>query len=157
MDVDASGSARDKQAEMTERSSLKEEERKEEVERKSVRESVPDIWGCDEISTTPVYKAAINSTIIIVTFAAFIGFAYFVWVGIQAFGKGLASLDWDAFRDALEDLKRRVRLSDNKKGLRDDQNAYRLDGHPNDVPYMDEERIQRDGAPQPRGHCPRSG
>ena len=68
-------------------------------------------------SLAPVYRTIANSTIIIATFAACIGFAYFVWVGIQTVSDGLASLNWEAFRDAIEDLKEVDTVLDDYEGV----------------------------------------
>ena len=86
-------------------------------------------WHCEDCSRNPVHRTAANATITLLTFAAFVGFAYLIWIGIQAFGKGLASLDWDAFREALEYLKRWIRYPTSTEEPRDDQNDRREDGH----------------------------
>ena len=123
---------------MSERSSLRNERDSErpdspapetEGETDPCKDCVWGPWNCEDCSSTPVHRAAANSTITLITFAALIGFAYLIWIGIQAFGKGLASLDWDAFREALEDLKRWIRYPTSIEESRDDQNNSGKNGH----------------------------
>ena len=126
---------------MSERSSLKDRENERDSERPDspapetegetdpCKDCVWGPWNCEDCSSTPVHRAAANSTIILITFAALIGFAYLIWIGIQAFGKGLASLDWDAFREALEYLKRWIRYTTSLEESRDDQNDRGENGH----------------------------
>ena len=126
---------------MSERSSLKDRENERDSERPDspapetegetdpCKDCVWGPWNCEDCSSTPVHRAAANSTITLITFAALIGFAYLIWIGIQAFGKGLASLDWDAFREALEYLKRWIRYTTSLEESRDDQNDRGENGH----------------------------
>ena len=127
---------------MSERSSLKDRENERDSERPDspapetegetdpCEDCVWGPWNCEDCSSTPVHRAAANSTITLITFAALIGFAYLIWIGIQAFGKGLASLDWDAFREALEYLKRWIRYPTSlEEESRDDQNNSGENGH----------------------------
>ena len=126
---------------MSERSSLKDRENERDSERPDspapetegetdpCKDCVWGPWNCEDCSSTPVHRAAANSTITLITFAALIGFAYLIWIGIQAFGKGLASLDWDAFREALEYLKRWIRYPTSLEESRDDQNDRGENGH----------------------------
>ena len=127
---------------MSERSSLKDRENERDSERPDspapetegetdpCEDCVWGPWNCEDCSSTPIHRAAANSTITLITFAALIGFAYLIWIGIQAFGKGLASLDWDAFREALEDLKRWIRYPTSlEEESRDDQNNSGENGH----------------------------
>ena len=126
---------------MSERSSLKDKENERDPERpdspapETEGETDPcedcagEPWHCEDCSRNPVHRTAANSTITLLTFAALIGFAYLIWIGIQAFGKGLASLDWDAFREALEDLKRWIRYPTSLEESRDDQNDRGENGH----------------------------
>ena len=73
---------------------------------KETKNPKTDIWECSEIRETPIIKTIANSTLLITTLAACIGFAYLLWVALQRVSEGLASLNWDAFRDAIENLKR---------------------------------------------------
>ena len=99
---------------MTERARLNAEK-----ERKKPR---TDLWECYELKETSVTKTITNSTLLIATFGAFIGFAYLLWVGLQKVGEGLASLDWDAFRDAIENLKAWLHYPATAKQGSNDQN-----------------------------------
>ena len=133
---------------MSERSSLKDRENERDPERpdspapETEGETDPcedcawGPWHCEDCSSTPVHRAAANSTITLITFAALIGFAYLIWIGIQAFGKGLASLDWDAFREALEYLKRWIRYPTSTEESRDDQNDRGENGRQKDNPHQ---------------------
>lgn len=76
---------------------------------KETKNPKTDIWECREIGTTSITKTIANSTLLIATLAACIGFAYLLWVGLQRVSEGLANLNWDAFRDAIEDLRRWLR------------------------------------------------
>ena len=126
---------------MSERSSLKDRENERDSERpdspapETEGETDPcedcagEPWHCEDCSSTPIHRVAANSTITIITFAALLGFAYLVYLGIQAFGEGLASLDWDAFREALEYLKRWIRYPTSLEESRDDQNNSGENGH----------------------------
>ena len=135
---------RRKEREMSERSSLKDKENERpdspapdtEEETDPCEDCAGGPWNFEDCSRSPVHRTAANSTITILTFAAFIGFAYLVWIGIQALGKGLASLDWDAFREALEDLKRWIRYPTSLEESRDDQNDRGEDGHQKDNPHQ---------------------
>ena len=124
---------------MSERSSLRNERDSErpdspapetEGETDPCEDCAGEPWNCEDYSSTPIHRVVANSTITLVTFAALIGFAYLVYLGIQAFGEGLASLDWDAFREALEDLKRWIRYPTSlEEESRDDQNNSGENGH----------------------------
>ena len=114
---------------MSERSSLREreDERDPELTEETTDPCAPcagEPWNCEDLSTNPVHRTAANSALLVFTFAAFIGFCYCVWIGIQAYAYGLASLDWDAFGEAVEDLKRWIGYTSSPEESGDDQDKH---------------------------------
>ena len=119
---------------MSERSSLREreDERDPELTEEATDPCAPcagEPWNCEDLSTNPVYKTAANSALLIFTFVAFIGFCYCVWLGVQAYAYGLGSLDWDAFREAVEYLKKWIRYPTSSEELEDDQDKLGENSH----------------------------